>query len=347
MTCASDENEIYQTCNDYLFVNKQKTFEDSISFCKYNSRELAKIKIKSTNVDHKSSYVDDDKLKEYLSKAKYNYYRIGLKIKNNEGTWVGKWSNGDNYDVSEKIDLFKPEHENNKCYDVIINKSSGWISKIRCADSFHFLCKKPEERTQSSKGEYHPPTTTSTVFTSSPGNYDVTNASTATKNQNTGSLLIGLSVAFSIIFLIAVILLVYICCNKRKHNDDKPKTEKCQNVAAQFEAGRDSVDELKNNDVTYMEISEYKKSENVYNQVGNIEVGNNEVENNEVGNNEVLNNEVVNGNETIQLSANEAVYTMINKIKKPDDEVTGETSNDDVYTVVNKNKKVQNNENTV
>ena len=88
---ASDEDETLQLCNDYLFVYYLKNFQESADLCMYNNRELAKIKIKS-------SYVDD-KLKEYLLKAKDNIYRIFLRFKNNKGTWQGGWSNGEKYDV--------------------------------------------------------------------------------------------------------------------------------------------------------------------------------------------------------------------------------------------------------
>ena len=69
MACASYEDEGYQLCNDYLFVNMWKTLEEAVDYCEYNSYELAKIK-------NKSSYVDDEKLKEYLLKAKINIIEL-------------------------------------------------------------------------------------------------------------------------------------------------------------------------------------------------------------------------------------------------------------------------------
>ena len=111
----------------------------------------------------------------------------------------------------------------------MINKSTGHLLKIKCGRFDYFLCKKP--------------------FTSSPGNYGNT---TTITNQNNGSLLIGLSAAFSILFLIAVFLLVYICYNKRKQNN-KSKTGKSQNVASKLEAKNELVCALENNENIYME----------------------------------------------------------------------------------------------
>ena len=335
MSCQKllDKPYDFVECGEFLFINKQSNYEDSINICKNHGYELAYINIMSGLAVETGLKENTYKQLNYFQLNK-EYYRVGLRFLYENGTWRAKWSNGVFDDVLKIDDVrLVDSHKNDNCYDVLIYKNMKDIFRVDCNRSDVFLCRKPTiiNETKSTEGTIHPPTTTSTTFTASSGNYDVTSPSTTISNQNNASLLIGLSVAFSVIFLIAVILLAYICFNKRKQ-EDKNKLEKSQNVAASFEAGQESVDELKNNDVTYMEISEYKKSENVYK---------------EVGNNEVENNEVVDENETVQLSANEAVYTMINKIKKPDNEVTGENSNDAVYTVVNKNKKVQNNDNIV
>ena len=134
----TDNSFEFLICKDYLFVNAYSDFQESVDFCNYNNRELAKIKINSTRVG-------DDELIKCISKSTEIYYRIGLQFKNNEGTWVGKWSNGDQYEKNKEIRLFSPDHKKDECYDLTIDKLTGRLLKLKCGEPYYFLCKTPEK----------------------------------------------------------------------------------------------------------------------------------------------------------------------------------------------------------
>ena len=324
MACTpfDDGYDKYQICNEFLFVNKQMNFEDSVEYCEGHKYELAKINIKSGNAD-------DDELRKYSSELFYNYYRIGLQFRNKDGSWFGQWLNGDSYDTtsSGEIDIFN-NIVNDECYDVIINRDLKRLQRISCGRSDQFLCKKPGNRItpKTPVDKIHPPTT---IVTSSSGHNYNTLTSVSNTNQAASSVLVGLSVASSILFFIAIILLTYTCYNKRKKVNCQPETEKNQNVADEIEPGYQSIDELKNNDATYMEISEYNKKKS---------------EEDEVENDKIV-------TEKVQLFTSDAVYTLVNKKNKPgksekhgnnSNEVCNDKESDAVYTIVNKTKKEQN-----
>lgn len=179
--------------------------------------------------------------------------------------------------------------KNSDCNDVIISKDMKRLYRTDCAGQFPVICKK----------------------------YPVIslNTTTTTTNQATESVLIGLSAAISVFFVIALLLLAYVCYKNKSganKDDDKIKTDVAQNLPDQIDPGYQSIDEIKNGEVTYMEIKEG---------------GNGDKENEK---------------ETIQFSRSKAVYT---QIKKKTADMINSGSFSDIYTIVDKttnNQKIDN-----
>ena len=290
----------YLKCNEFLFVDNQLKFGDSVKYCKDHNYELAKINIKYGDAE-------DDELNKVLTENLKNHYRIGLKFENKDGTWYGTWSNGEVYrQAIGDIGLFSLEHINDDCYEVVINKDLESLYLIDCNRKYPPLCRKPvipiTDITQFPVISNPYPASTSSPPNSFP-NTPSLSWGPVPNSQPTGSVLIGLCATFSILFLIAVILLAYICYNKKKVA--KSKREKSHNVADIIEPG--SVD---GNEVTYMEVNECNKDENE-----NEGEGNEGVENEEVGD---------------EPSASAAVYAVVNKknkLKKSEED--GRSSNED------------------
>ena len=82
------------------------------------------------------------------------------------------------------------------------------------------------------------------------------------QNLPTNSVLIGMSFATALLFLVVVILLAYILYGKSKRKgkkEDQSKTLKSRNLPDQIKAAYQTIDELNSNEATYAERKEKSK----------------------------------------------------------------------------------------
>ena len=340
MACTAfrggDDNHLI--CGEFMFAYKLLDLDDSVKYCKKHNYELAEIKVKSGNVD-------EPELAKYSSQvSSFSIYRIGLKFQNENGTLVGRWSNGDKYDAlsSGEIKLFGKSHENNSCYQVVMRIKRERLLKVRCSGSNYFVCRKAEKSVDinPSVSKIYPFETTSSPFTSL--NYDMSDTSPNTKsavvsvntsnkpltsesrnfynsvasntNQNTGStVLIGVSSTFSIFFFCFIILLGYIWYSRRNQSKRKPRNLKNRNTP-------DSVD-----DVTSATINEQKGSK--------MEKAENKIKMNECNGNKRDARKVKHESSTIQLSICDTFYTtMVNETNNSTENDENADDIDDDYS---------------
>ena len=124
-------------CDDFLFVNKPLNFQDSVKYCKDQNYRLARVKIKSGEIDEVN-------FKKYTSEVVGHYYRVGLKFEHKNNTWFSRWSDGANYDVitNGEVKLYSKAFKDKKCYEVIANKDMKRVFKTECGRAKMFLCRK-------------------------------------------------------------------------------------------------------------------------------------------------------------------------------------------------------------
>ena len=124
-----------------MFVYEYLSFQDSTEFCKNQGYQLAKIKIKHGNVD-------DNKLENFsVYSGVFFWLRVGLKFLNENGTWSGKWVDGENYDEASSgdIKLYKDVYRIKNCHEVVVDmRNMKSIFKTLCGNRYFFLCRKQE-----------------------------------------------------------------------------------------------------------------------------------------------------------------------------------------------------------
>ena len=224
-------------CGELLFVDKKLGFEDSVRLCKSQNYQLVMVNIKLSDVD-------DSRYENKTSGSR----RPGLKAGNQNCTRSGQRADGEEHGEKSggKIKL---SDENGDCYEVVANVG-GLESAFRprCGGIYFFMCRSsgdaasvsltgsPTTKPQlvysskilskkyfytTSKATIGFAKTSSNTTTTKPGS--ISNGNGYTRENN---ILIGMSVALCLLFVITLLLMTHIFCKKRNKQNKRNKKNK-------------------------------------------------------------------------------------------------------------------------
>ena len=253
-TTPDDEEYEYRVCGEFLFIDEILNYENSTALCNAHNHELAYINVESGEA------VENELVKHSAVVAK-SYYRIGLKFERKNGILSGMWVNGETYDTENngEIEVSSPLVDPN-CNEVLINRDMKTLVRVNCNVLHAALCRKKHTISNTA------PSTGGTLKTTLDNGNSTNELHTSTVSSNQieeGTTFIGISVAVAIVLIFLLVLLAYICYNRRKKShkkDDRCEKEKSQNVPDAVEPGYQTVAEFNNNDATYMEVDENNKN---------------------------------------------------------------------------------------
>ena len=81
----------YFDCEEFLFIDQQFVYKESVRICERRKSELAKINIKPKEIN-------DVSLNKVINQNfSFSYFRIGLRLKKESGKLYGKWYNNEDY----------------------------------------------------------------------------------------------------------------------------------------------------------------------------------------------------------------------------------------------------------
>lgn len=132
----------YFDCGEFLFIDHQFEYKESVKICKHRKSELAKINIRSIEVN-------DISLNKVINQdSTFSYFRIGLRLKKQSGKLYGKWSNNEDYGPLPIEEFLFYKDQNSNCFDAVINKKTKNIILFKCDTEIKFaaLCRKQRKK---------------------------------------------------------------------------------------------------------------------------------------------------------------------------------------------------------
>ena len=148
MDCVQSANNGHKLlkCRNFLFIDTESNYEDSIKLCKVFNHELAVVDIKSGRVSGNSLKRLTKKIKKQLPSFSDGLYGIGLKFQRVNETFEGNWVNRKKFNVQNNK---KVKHYLNllefDCIRVLVDVTSQSLELDSCNNSYQPLCTELSE----------------------------------------------------------------------------------------------------------------------------------------------------------------------------------------------------------